>query len=156
MMRKPLALSPVDCLVIFQGERPWHAPRWWRAIRPWFHPQFRHVLVVFYDPDGDAWCIVDPVYGGIQARAMSACRLTLHDLQRQYPATHWALVRRDRTVCPRVVRGPLTCVSVVKAVLGLGGRSWTPWQLWRQVIALPGVEYGEVANRLHGGATQAG
>jgi len=118
-------------LVIFQAERPWPAPRWWRIARRFIHPQFRHVLVLFYDPDGDAWCVLDPVYGGIQARALSARRLTLQALLAQYPATHWALVPRDRHQCPSLVRGPLTCVSVVKAVLGLGGRSWTPYQLWR-------------------------
>ena len=143
-MRKPLTLSPVDALVIFQAERPWPAPRWWRIVRRLFPREFRHVLVLFYDPDGDAWCVLDPVYGGIQARALCARRLTLQALLAQYPATHWALVPRDRHLMPRIVRGPVTCVSVVKAVLGLGGRSWTPYQLWRQVTALPGVERGAV------------
>ena len=109
-------------------------------------PGFGHCLVLFYDPDGDAFLVLDPVFGGIQARAIAARTLTLFKIMRQYPASHWAIVRRDRYDCPPLVRGPLTCVSVCKAVLGLGGRSWTPYQLWRQVTALPGVAHGEVSS----------
>lgn len=105
---------------------------------------FGHCLVLFYDPDGDAWCVLDPVFGGIQARALAAPTFTSHRIMSQYPHTHWAIVRRDRYDCPPLVRGPLTCVSTVKAVLGLGGNSWTPYQLWRQVVAIPGVVHSAI------------
>jgi hypothetical protein len=122
-------------LVIFQPGHDWPgAPWWWRIAKRYMQPGFGHVMVCFYDPDGDAWCIIDPVYGGIQARAI-ACggRLLTGRILADYPGTAWAVIRRDRAVCPPLVRGPLTCVSVVKAVLGLGGRSWTPWQLHQQI-----------------------
>src|SRR5687767_4465568 len=113
-------LSPVDCLVIWQpGERDWPGcPWWWKLVRRWLQPGFGHVLVMFYDPDGDAWLILNPVFGGIQARAIAGSQRALTGpILSQYPGTCWALVRRDRAVCPPLIRGPLTCVSVVKAVL---------------------------------------
>ncbi len=146
-MRPPLRLSPVDAVVLWQPARYWPpgtCPWWWNMARRFMQPGFGHCLVLFYDPDGDAYCVLDPVFGGVQARAISAATLTLRSLIRQYPASHWAIVRRDRHDCPPLVRGPLTCVSVAKAVLGLGGRSWTPYQLWRQVTAIPGVMHGGI------------
>lgn len=152
-------MSAVDAIVLFQPARYWPpgtCPWWWTLARRFMAPGFGHVLVLYRDPDGDAWCVVDPVFGGIQARALSCATFTLLQVLRQVgPYSHWAIVRRDRHDCPPVVRGPLTCVSVVKAVLGLAGRSWTPYQLWRQMEALPGVvtggEAGDSEAPAHGG-----
>lgn len=148
-MRRPLRLSPVDCIVLFQPARDWPpgaCPWWWRFARRFMAPGFGHCLVLYYDPDGDAFCVIDPVFGGIQAQALSAATFTVQDIVRQVgPVSHWAVVRRNRHGNPLVVRGPLTCVSVTKAVLGLAGRSWTPYQLWRQIKALPGAVTSEIS-----------
>lgn len=133
-MRQPYQLSPVDAVVIFQPGHAWPgAPWWWRIIKRWFKPGYGHVLVLYYDPDGDAWLVLNPVYGGIQARAIAGSRTLTGHVLKDYPGTTWRMVRRDRAICPPLVRGPLTCVSVVKAVLGMGGRAWTPWQLCRAI-----------------------
>lgn len=41
------------------------------------------------------------------------------------------------------LRGVITCVSVVKAALGLRGLSLTPYQLYQQLLRLGAVEVGE-------------
>lgn len=145
-MRPSLPLTPVDCLVIWQPSQDWPGcPLWYRLVKWCLKPGFGHVLVLFYDPPGDAWCVINPVYGAIQAQAISAPPLTLQWLLAEYPGTTWASVRRDRYACPRIIRGPLTCVSVVKAVLGIGGWSWTPYQLYRQLHRQALHEQAQVA-----------
>ena len=107
-------------------------------------------------PDGDAWWVINPTFAGMQVRAFSALTLSVQDLVREYPATAWRLVQRDRTAGVQTVRGLVTCVSVVKSVLGLGGRSWTPWQLLQQIDAMQaGAADGRLAQvaetgRAHG------
>lgn len=136
-MRPSLTLSPVDVLVLFQPALDWDGmPLWWRVAKRWLRPGYGHVMCLFYDPDGDAFCVINPTLSGMQARAFSARTLSVQTLLREYPATAWRLVRRDRSDGVQTVRGLVTCVSVVKSVLGLGGRSWTPWQLLQQIDSM--------------------
>lgn len=139
-MRPPLTLSPVDILVVWQPSHDYPAqPWWWSMAKRWLKPGYGHVLCMFHDPDGDAWVVINPVFEGIQARAFSARTLSVQDLVAEYPATAWRLVARDRSGGVPTVRGLMTCVSVVKSVLGLGGAAWTPWQLLQQIDAMQAV-----------------
>lgn len=99
-------------------------------------PGYHHVMAMFYDPDGDAWLVLDPIFGGLQCRALTDSPSLTVQLLAAYPCTAWAMVRLDRHAYPVCTRGPLTCVSVVKALLGLRGWSLTPYQLYRQIEAL--------------------
>lgn len=137
------ALSPLDHLVLFQpGRRRRDMPLWWRVYRRWLRPGFVHCMVLSYDPDGDAWVVVDPLIGGIQVRALKGGSVTCADLLRQYPHTAWVVVRRRRDLFADRWRWALTCVSVTKAVIGEGGNAWTPWQLYRRLVS-QGFQHGQ-------------
>lgn len=99
---------------------------WWCR---WLKPGFRHVLAL--RRDGRVWVAVKPTTGFVDIEVLRT------------DATPWQLfpsatvqrvvaLREANTIRSRLFVGPLTCVEVCKALLGI--RAWwlrTPWQLHR-------------------------
>jgi len=123
-------VSPARALVVFtDGREIW----WLRVLKP----GFRHVLVAVHRPgrgSGGHWVLVNPL-----------AHRTQLDVLADRPAAALAawLRAQGHTVVETVTRvpprreapwAPLTCVEVVKRVLGLQAR-WvlTPWALYRHL-----------------------
>ena len=120
-------VAPTPALVIFTDA--WEI-RWLRLLRP----GFRHVLVALRSPDG-AWVLVNPL----------SHQMRLDRLAPMEPARLACWFRaQGHTVLPTMTRraprreapwAPMTCVEVVKRLLGLHARwVWTPWALYRNLM----------------------
>lgn len=102
---------------------------WLRFLKP----GYRHCFVALRD--GDLWLICDPLKDRLELAQLS---LPSHfDLARFYAGRgHRVLIGRTRPELPRRVSmpAPLTCVGVVKRVVGVRA-PWviTPWQLFRHL-----------------------
>jgi hypothetical protein len=128
-----LPLPPVDYLLIWRPAQP-GGPWWWRLAKRWLDPAHGHITLVFFDAGGNAWVVIDPLFGGIEIGALPSS-LTVRQVLAYYPdRTAMAFLPR-RTRDHRGHRTPslLTCVAVVKSITGMGGWSWTPLQLYRQI-----------------------
>jgi hypothetical protein len=120
-------VAPRPALVIFTDARE---IRWLRLLRP----GFRHVLVALRDPDG-GWVLVNPL--SHQMRVDRLAPMEPPDLASWFHS-------QGHTVLPTMTRraprreapwAPMTCVEVVKRLLGLHARwVWTPWALYRHVL----------------------
>lgn len=102
---------------------------WLRVLRP----GFRHCFVILHD--GRRWLSVDPLAGRMEIQSL--------DVAGEFDLPRWleeqghiairAKIHEHRKLMPLM---PLTCVEVVKRVLGIKARSViTPWQLYRHIRA---------------------
>lgn len=104
--------------------------RWLRLLKP----GFRHCFAVLRD--GPAWLVCDPLLDRIELHWLDLP--PEHDLARHYAAQgHIVLAgragREGPTRAPARL-APLTCVTVVKRIIGLcAPRVMTPWQLFRHL-----------------------
>lgn len=127
----PAEAGPSAAIVVFINSP---ATRSLRILRP----GFRHCFAAIYQAPG-IWLVCDPLKDRIELTA-------LHlndgfDLAAHYRAAgHRVLVG---TTIPRMtmrlppVPGPLTCVAVVKRLVGLRAAAvMTPYQLYRRLVAL--------------------
>lgn len=143
-MIQPVALAPVDCLLIWRRSGAF-GPWWWRlAKRWWVDPERGHVTVALFDPAAPAWLVIDSTFGGITVRALPPA-FGPRDVLAQFPdRTAWAVlpdVSRDHV--GYTPRGLITCVSVVKAVTGLRGWCITPQGLFRQIERMAADGHGQ-------------
>ncbi len=109
---------------------------WW--VRIFTRPGFRHVYALQQQTLGTV--MLDPV--GLSVR-VSWYPIDAADAAARVAATpHHRVVRLDTTHPDAYrVRGLITCVSVVKAMAGVTGwRIITPYQLYRRLQRLPGVQ----------------
>lgn len=123
--------------VVFQDRNRWQFWRWY------CRPGWRHcwIISVVYFPEpglaADRYCLkVEPLQWGIDTAVWFADPDVV--VQAFYRAGVTAVVEYDADFPPAAVyipRGIFTCVSTVKAVLGLRNwRVWTPWHLYRHLI----------------------
>jgi len=115
-------------LVVFTDQ---HDLRWLR----WLKPGFRHCFVIARDPAGE-WIACDWLLGRFAFRAYGPQEPL--DLAARFVARGHRVVVVDE--CPRSSGPPwlrpMTCVEVVKQVLGWHGlRPVTPWGLYRALRA---------------------
>ena len=84
---------------------------------------------------GNAWLSVDPKWGWIATRVMPA-ETTLDEILADVPdLTEVVDVRTCRGGGCKKMRWPVTCVSMVAALLGIEARPVTPWQLRQYLVA---------------------
>lgn len=107
---------------------------WLRVLRP----GFRHCFALVWD--GGAWVLCDPLAHATEVRRVPSARVgeTAQAVAAWFTARGYrALIVPARRV-PRVPApwAPLTCVEVVKRVLGIRARlAITPWGLYRRLLA---------------------
>ncbi|OAN50687.1 hypothetical protein [Magnetospirillum moscoviense] len=104
------------------------------ALRTFLRPGFRHchVLVPVLSPAFQGWVQIDPLSHAVNVALAAPEARTWVEAQAAAGLCSfvWAHpVRLPRTLFP----GPRTCVSVVKAVLGLSCPALTPHQLYRHL-----------------------
>lgn len=113
--------------VVFSGETD--LP-WLRMLKP----GFRHCFVLMND--GRHWVSIDPLANHTE--------VTVHHVPASFDLPKWLADRGQKVVTAPVCRtrrnvapvGLFTCVEAVKRVLGLhDGFVFTPWQLYRRLIA---------------------
>lgn len=110
-------------LVVFRDSDAW----WLR----WLRRDYRHVFVVL--PTSTGAIVVDPLAHVLGVEHVDG--LSLSAARAFYGAHGCSCVEVAlRAPRPRPAFGPLTCVEVVKRVIGLQA-PWvmTPWQLWRRL-----------------------
>jgi len=104
-------------------------PHWWNRL---LRPGYRHCYLLIWE--GCVWLYLDPT--------MDRARVLVLDLFDgfQHPAVWiedetarifeaWPTAESDRLRTPWLL-GPITCVELVKAFLGISNPFiWTPWQL---------------------------
>lgn len=120
-------VAPRPALVIFTDARE---IRWLRLLRP----GFRHVLVALRDPDG-GWVLVNPL--SHQMRVDRLAPMAPPDLAGWFrDQGHTVLSTLTRRAPRREAPwAPMSCVEVVKRLLGLHARwVWTPWALYRHLL----------------------
>ncbi|MCK6417818.1 MAG: hypothetical protein L6Q57_02625 [Alphaproteobacteria bacterium] len=118
-------LQAMRAWVVFSGE----------TDLPWLgilKRGFRHCFVILHD--GRQWISVDPM-----AHSLDICA---HPLPGDFDLPGWLRARGHKVVAAPLARVrreapwmPLTCVEVVKRILGLHQRFiLTPWQLYRYLV----------------------
>lgn len=140
------AVRPAPALVVFTDAR--EIP-WLRLLRP----GFRHVLVALRLPGG-GWIVVNPL--SHQIRIDSVATLEGPALAHWFRAQGFTVVETMTRRAPRreAPWAPMTCVEVVKRLLGIHARwVWTPWALYRLLVRdaleYPGpIWFGGRARRL--------
>lgn len=132
------APSHITFHLIFEPWRGVGVPWWLAWLGRCLKPGFGHVSVLWFDPRGKAWCWAGKLSGGLHVCPVDG-RVAFADLAFLYEeATVVLPVRRPCRAGgvdePFMMLGVMTCVSVVKAVLGLRA-PWvvTPWQLYRRI-----------------------
>jgi hypothetical protein len=120
------ARAPQPALVVFVDHTEC---AWLRSLRA----GFRHCFVALRD--GDAWLTCDPLKDRIELSVLPAP--ADFDLAGFYAdCGHTVLIgqtKPERARQPLSI-APLTCVTVVKRLLGVrAARVLTPWQLWRHL-----------------------
>lgn len=127
--------EPRDVLVLFCASVR-TAPWWFAFWKRWLgKPGYHHVLAAWFDPSTGVWVVIDPLYGNIEVRTLGP-RHGVADILRMWPATEAVHVRTPIGGGADRHRGLMTCVAVVKSLLGIGGWAVTPWQLRRQLARL--------------------
>ncbi|HEX6143365.1 MAG TPA: hypothetical protein VFZ01_11635 [Geminicoccaceae bacterium] len=120
---------PVAVVFVDQGAGFW--------LRP-LKPGYRHCFVALRQQPG-LWLICDPLKDRIEISAVEVERdVELADIYRAAGHRVWLGTSLPRAARPRAsVPGPLTCVAVVKRLIGLGA-PWvvTPFQLHRHLLAI--------------------
>lgn len=104
----------------------------------WLRPGFRHCFAVLHD--GRQWITIDPLLTRLDVQAPH--------LPAEFDLVDW-FARQGLLAVPaplaaipasarRPVLRPLTCVEIVKHVLGLRAKwVFTPWQLYRHLVMPP-------------------
>jgi len=142
---------PLPHLVVFCDPEPippniqlgWRERLVWWALHAFLRPGFRHCMVLqpFTLGQSGGWLHVNPLSNGIDisicpARAAEA---VLEQVRQGKGFAVWTHPVRET----RVLGGDLlTCVSVVKAVLGLRCRALTPYGLYRHLKRQEDVTMG--------------
>ncbi|MBC7906911.1 MAG: hypothetical protein H7Y60_09220, partial [Rhodospirillaceae bacterium] len=132
--------TPLPHLVVFCD--PSDAPpglSWFGRLADWaqralLRPGFRHcfVLVPMWAPAFQGWVQVDPLFIGMNINLSAPNTLECIEAQADAGQLHFAWAHPVRKL--RVLGfAPLTCVSVVKAVLGCKCRALTPYGLYRHL-----------------------
>lgn len=103
--------------------------------RHWWHlfarSGWRHVLVFGYSRGG--WIVIDPLMGHTDVRVAMGEEIdrTIAVLK----AGGGRILRVERIKRYRwMLRGPVYCVTTVKHLLGMGGLSFTPEQLYHALL----------------------
>lgn len=107
-----------------------------QADLPWLkvlRKGFRHCFVILHD--GENWLSVDPLAHRIEAQ--------IQHVQKDFDLPAWLEERGHIVIRAKIHEGqkimpvmPVTCVEVVKRVLGVRRRFiFTPWQLYRHIRA---------------------
>lgn len=141
---------PILSLLDTAGVEPitWYAcymnrenPRWWnKHLKLDFqHVQLRSYLQYSPDPSDVLWIVVDPCLSYVRTKIYDAQMAPWADAevkhyQRVTVATDWKKVREWFAF------GPITCVEIAKAYLGIS--SWrirTPWQLYKHIRRCNGI-----------------
>ncbi|KAA5605692.1 hypothetical protein F1188_10105 [Roseospira marina] len=100
---------------------------WWLRL---LRPGFRHVFIAVRRPGH--WVIVDPLAHRMRVDLVPTADAA--DLAAWYRAQGLTVVATETRAPPRKEApwAPLTCVEVVKRLLGLHARwVWTPYALYR-------------------------
>lgn len=120
----------IDCWVVFVDRGMWDARTW---LCRWLRPGYRHVECWKYVPPG-AWLRFDTCIEAIGVEV--------------YAHPPWVILADRKPTAVRVQRsvargffrvpffaGPITCVELAKAFLGLGTLFFvrTPWQLYKHL-----------------------
>ena len=111
--------------------------RWWDRL---LKPGFNHVYAMRWD--GFNWLIVNPRSDFLSVEVSTICDHNLRDLAiGEATATVGVLCEIPKgRLRSRFFAGPVTCVEVVKSLLGI--RAWflfTPWQLYNYARACRGT-----------------
>jgi len=150
----PGAGRPASALVVFTDAR--EIP-WLRLLRP----GFRHVLVALRLPGG-GWIVVNPLSHQIRVDPVAA--LEGPALAHWFRAQGFTVIETMTRRAPRreAPWAPMTCVEVVKRLLGIHARwVWTPWALYRLLVRdtpeCPGpIWFGHRARLLHCSGSEPG
>lgn len=111
-------------------------PWWLRWIARRLAPNRAHCGMYFLDPEGGSWVVINPVFGkldvyGVDGSVPEQAMFERYGLEGGVVSVD---APREQGHGRFVVRGPLTCVVVVKAIIGV---RWplviTPWQLYRRL-----------------------
>lgn len=123
--------EPRPALVVFvdRSTVPW--------LRP-LRPGFRHCFAALQQDEG-LWLVCDPLKDRIELAALEVAART--GLAAAYLAAGHRICRGRTRVLPTAGRmplpPPLTCVGVVKRLLGVRAPGViTPWQLYRHLTAV--------------------
>lgn len=115
--------------LVFFTEGP---PGWWRWMT---RPGFRHVCAMGFDAKRGVWIVVNPERAGLDVICIrddeEADRYLDHLMRQAGPHVLRVATKRERTVSPAVV----SCVGVVKALLGIRCRALAPYALYRHLLA---------------------
>jgi len=118
------AITPAPALVVFTDARE---IAWLRLLRP----GFRHVLVALWLPGG-GWIVINPLSHHVRVDPVAA--LEPAALASWFRAQGHTVIETMTRRAPRreAPWAPMTCVEVVKRLLGIHARwVWTPWALYR-------------------------
>lgn len=109
-------------------------------------PGFRHCFVLVSGVRAGEWICLDPQ--SHRLRLESWCYSPIFDPEAYYRALghHCVWVSYPRDVTRQVRFGPMSCVEIIKRLLGISAFSViTPWQLYRHLTAAEQViEIGDL------------
>ncbi len=100
-------------------------PVWWR----WFtRPGYRHAFAITKDMQFGVWIVYEWNRYGVDLWLADTDQVDaiLNDVEARGGEAWWLTRRREVNA---VVRGPATCATAVKHLLGLKGWAFTPKQL---------------------------
>ncbi len=103
--------------------------RWWDR---WLKPGFNHVYAMRWD--GFNWLIVNPRSDYLQVENSAVCDHTLRDVAIGKATAVMGVLCEvpEGTLRSRFFAGPVTCVEVLKSLLGIRAFFvFTPWQLYK-------------------------
>lgn len=110
---------------------------WWH--RP-LKKGFRHCFAFAPDPAAGRWLVLNPGFDAVLLRALTEDEAAafIAELYREGAKILFARVEFARVARPRLL---LTCVTAIKALLGLRGCcALSPYQLYRSLLARGAVE----------------
>lgn len=108
----------MTALVVFHGHGT-------HPLSPLLARGFRHVFCALRD--GDYWCVVDAGDG------LPALHVGHGDLAAWYRGQGFTVLEVERRAPIRVPFAVVSCVGLVKAVVGIRSPALTPWQLYRHL-----------------------
>lgn len=132
----PAASRPALVVFVDQGAGPW--------LRP-LKQGYRHCFVALRQ-EPRLWLICDPLKDRIEITAAEVERVALAETYRAAGHRVWSGTTFPGPARPRArVPGPLTCVAVVKRLIGVSA-PWvvTPFQLHRHLLSATEASPGDV------------